>query len=201
MDHQTFWSILCWNIRGMNADDKCLALSNKIEECGCSIICLQETKKSHFDHSFIRKFAPRRFDKFEFVPSRGASGGLIIIWCSSLFSGLVIHNEIFALTISFQSTKSQHTFKLSNIYGPCSGEGRIDFVNWLENINVQHDELWVLLGDFNFMRSTENRNRAGGNVEDMMKFNEIISAHALIELPLKGRSYTWSNMQEQPLLE
>jgi hypothetical protein len=66
---------------------------------------------------------------------------------------------------------------------------------------VQHDKLWILLGDFNFVRSTENRNREGGNIDDMMKFNEIISKQALVELPLKGRMYTWSSMQEQPLLE
>jgi hypothetical protein len=61
----------------MNSEDKCLALRNKIEECGCVIICLQETKKHHFDHSFIRKFAPRRFDKFEYIPSCGASSDAV----------------------------------------------------------------------------------------------------------------------------
>jgi mannosylglycoprotein endo-beta-mannosidase len=185
----------------MNSEDKCLALNNKIEVCGCSIICAQETKKQHFDHSFIRKFSPRRFDKFEYVPSCGASGGLLVIWCSALFTGTTIHKEWFALTISLSSTKSHHTFHLTNIYGPCSGEGRTDFVYWLENLNVQPDTLWLLLGDLNFIRSTENRNRGGGNIDYMMKFNEIISNQALVELPLKGRMYTWSNMQEQPLLE
>jgi hypothetical protein len=32
-------------------------------------------------------------------------------------------------------------------------------------------------------------------------FNSIISHHGLMEIPLKGRSYTWSNMQDKPLLE
>jgi exonuclease III len=73
------WIILSWNIRGVNGEAKWLALKNKIEESGCAIICLQETKRENFDHSFIQKFCPRRFDKFEFVPSIGASGGLIII--------------------------------------------------------------------------------------------------------------------------
>lgn len=35
----------------------------------------------------------------------------------------------------------------------------------------------------------------------MMIFNSIISHLALIELPLKGRSFTWSDMQDDPLLE
>lgn len=35
----------------------------------------------------------------------------------------------------------------------------------------------------------------------MAIFNNIINHLSVIELPLKGRSYTWSNMQSSPLLE
>jgi endonuclease/exonuclease/phosphatase family metal-dependent hydrolase len=57
------------------------------------------------------------------------------------------------------------------------------------------------MGDFNFIRSEENRNKPGGDVNDMFLFNEIIGHLGLLELPLKGRRFTWSNMQAQPLLE
>jgi hypothetical protein len=55
--------------------------------------------------------------------------------------------------------------------------------------------------DFNFYRSLENRNRDGGNMLDIMVFNSIISNLGLQEIPLKGRKFTWSNMQQEPLLE
>ena len=51
------------------------------------------------------------------------------------------------------------------------------------------------------MRSLENRNLPGGNVNDIFLFNEIIGHLGLVELPIKGRQFTWSNMQSQPLLE
>lgn len=35
----------------------------------------------------------------------------------------------------------------------------------------------------------------------MLLFNEAINNLGLIELPLKGRKFTWSNMQKDPLLE
>ena len=47
----------------------------------------------------------------------------------------------------------------------------------------------------------ENRNLPRGDVNDMFIFNEIIFHLGFLELPLKGRQYTWSNMQENPLLE
>jgi hypothetical protein len=58
----------------------------------------------------------------------------------------------------------------------------------------------MFIGDFNFYRSMENKNRNGGNMHDIMVFNEIISNLGLQEIPLKGRNYTWSNMQQDPLL-
>jgi hypothetical protein len=36
-----------------------LALENKIEESGCDIICLQETKRQTFDMDYIKKICPR----------------------------------------------------------------------------------------------------------------------------------------------
>lgn len=35
----------------------------------------------------------------------------------------------------------------------------------------------------------------------MLKFNEAINALGLVDIPLKGRKFTWSNMHEIPLLE
>lgn len=38
-------------------------------------------------------------------------------------------------------------------------------------------------------------------MNDIFTFNEIISNMGLQEIPLKGKKYTWSNMQQEPLLE
>jgi hypothetical protein len=67
-------------------------------------------------------------------------------------------------------------------------------------MHIDIEEDWMLVGDFNFYRSLEDRNR-GGNYNDMETFNSIIGHHGLMEIPLKGRDFTWSNIQESPLLE
>lgn len=79
MAQRLHWKVLCWNIRGINSDQKQLALRNAINKSGCSVICLQETKRTTFDKSFVKLFCPRKFDNFVFMPSIGTSGGLIII--------------------------------------------------------------------------------------------------------------------------
>jgi hypothetical protein len=59
----------------------------------------------------------------------------------------------------------------------------------------------MFMGDFNFYRYAENRNRPGGNFKDSLVFNNITSHLGLVEIPIKGWSFTWSNMQLSPLLE
>lgn len=38
-------------------------------------------------------------------------------------------------------------------------------------------------------------------MNDIFIFNDIISSLGLLEIPFKGRKFTWSNMQHNPLLE
>jgi len=87
------WNVLCWNIRGINGSEKWEAMRNKVEESSCSILCIQETKRQTFDLPYIKNFVPRRFDCYECVPSMGASGGILIIWNSSIFKGEVIDKQ------------------------------------------------------------------------------------------------------------
>jgi hypothetical protein len=195
-----FWHVLSWNVRGLNRADKWPSIRNKIEESNASIICLQETKKREFDARFIKGFAPHRFHNFAYIPSDGASGGQLVLWISNVFSGQVMLEESIGLAIEFISCISSEKFMLVNVYGPCEGIERENFVAWLFHLDISDDNLWLLVGDSNFYRFVESRNREGANLADIATFNEIISYHGLVELPLKGRSYTWSNMQNDPLL-
>ncbi len=163
--------------------------------------CLQETKRSSFDHSYIKKFAPKRFDKFAFSPSVGASGGILVGWNSSVFGGSDIVIERFAINITFTSNHSSVVWTLVSVYGPCTGPERNNFLSWFHQLNIPDDDLWLILGDFNFYRSVTNRNRPGADMNDIFLFNAMISDLGLVELPLKGRAFTWSNMQHSPLLE
>lgn len=63
------------------------------------------------------------------------------------------------------------------------------------------DQEWLIVGDFNLLRKPEDRNRPGGNASEMLLFNEAISSLGLVEIPLHGRKFTWTNKQHPPLLE
>lgn len=65
--------------------------------------------------------------------------------------------------------------------------------------NIQDDDNWIIMGDFNFYRSLEDRNRTGGDIMYTFRFNEAIGHLGMTGIPLKGCAYTWRNIQQDPL--
>jgi exonuclease III len=147
------WNILNWNIRGLNSTNKCNAIRAKIEVCNCAIFCIQEIKKDHFDFSAIRKMDPKWFNKYVFVPSEGASEGILMAWNESVFKGNVNFSSKSAITIQFSSVHNGDIWKLMTVYG--SGPDRHMFIDWLNYIQIDYHENWMFIGDFNFYGSIE----------------------------------------------
>jgi len=153
------------------------------------------------DRAFLYKILPAAFDDFLFVPSAGASGGILIAWNSRLLSASLKFCNGFALAARFHSNLDDTSWNLTNVYGPCTPEGKLEFIAWLKTVDLSDTEPWMILGDFNLYRRPDNRNREGANSGDMNMFNSFISLKGLTEIPLQGMRYTWSNMQQPPLLE
>lgn len=80
-------------------------------------------------------------------------------------------------------------------------KAELPFFDWFQNIQMSYNTNWMIMGDFNYIRYPHNRNTGIGDFNHKMEFNEAISILALFEIPLKVRNYTWSNMQDSPLLE
>jgi exonuclease III len=195
------WKVLCWNVRGINSSIKWNSIRNKIKQGSCDIICLQKTKRSSFDLHYLENLYSLNFDCFDYIPSEGSSGGIITIWKGSRFSSQTVFKNNFAISIEFTVAISGATWILSNIYAPCSAEGRTKFLNWFENIDMPDGTYWLIVGDFNLIRRLSDRDKAGGNVHDMMAFNAAISRLGLEELKLYDNKFTWTNKQESSFLE
>lgn len=161
----------------------------------------KKPKGNFFDLQYVRKFRPPQFDSFEFLPSIGASGGIISIWKGAKFEGKLLSHNDFAISVEITCKLSSESWILTNIYAPCTTDGKASFLEWFKHIDMSDDIKWLTVGDFNLMRSPENRNKDGGNFNEMLGFNNAISRLRLVEIPLKGCKYTWTNNQPSPLLE
>ena len=78
------------------------------------------------------------------------------------FFGTLVDVQCFGVIISFKSVHNSEEWTMVSFYGTCQGPLRDDFANWLYNLTIPDDQNWLLLGDFNFIRSLDNRNRPGG---------------------------------------
>jgi hypothetical protein len=75
------------------------------------------------------------------------------------------------------------------------------FLEWFKNNEMPDETKWLVVGDFNLIRTPQNRNKPRGSISKMFAFNEAISSLSLVEIPLKGCKYTWTNKQQDPVLE
>lgn len=91
-------------------------------------------------------------------------------------------------------------FILTNTYSPCDYNERGVFWGDLAAIRQWSNEAWCFFGDLNAVRSDAERNRVGGDTRNMGFLNDFIMEQELIDLPLHGGSFTWSNKHEDPLL-
>ena len=124
-----------------------------------------------------------------------------MLWNSSIFWGVIVDKQSFSIKMNFTSTHNGDTWFLTNVYERCDDPAHTAFINWFKGHEIDDSMNWIFLGDFYFYRSLNNHNRPGGNLADTLVFNDAIGHLGLIELSLKGRAYTWSNMQSDPLLE
>jgi hypothetical protein len=113
----------------------------------------------------------------------------LIAWVGNLFDGVVIETHRLPTTIKFTSLQSGQEWFLSNIYGPCAATDKVEFINWVYNYDASGFDLWMVVGDFNLMRSPDNRNRPGGNLNDMLLFNDVIHHLDLVKIPLNMEQY------------
>lgn len=73
----------------------------------------------------------------------------------------------FAIKLKVTSCHDLSHRYLVAVYGPCRQPQGDSFANWLYSLNIDDDDLWLFMGDFNFYRSLENRNEPGGNFNDL----------------------------------
>ena len=62
--------------------------------------------------------------------------GILVLWASAVFDGLVIEKCSFTITLSFTSAHTLETWKLSTVYGPCVEPAMGAFIAWLRNLQI-----------------------------------------------------------------
>lgn len=87
---------------------------------------------------------------------------------------------------------------VTNVYGPSRDEEKEAFIHELRTLTDHVSHPWLLVGDFNLVRWLVDRSGDMRNFGLMSEFNDLMMDSALIDVPLRNRSFTWSNKRPQP---
>lgn len=82
------------------------------------------------------------------------------------------------------------------VYGPVLNGEVDDFLEELDNIKARWNLPWCIGGDFNLIRYSHEMKDMMGRDTRMIKFRYFIDRWKLIDGPLKGSKYTWSNFHD-----
>ncbi|XP_022039968.1 uncharacterized protein LOC110942499 [Helianthus annuus] len=183
-------NILSLNIRGLSGGVKAnwvkeLRMSNKIGD-----VALQKSKSDSVSKAELVGFWGNNNFEFAYVASAGLSGGLIWMWDPCIFKVEdIIQNRSF-LIIRGVLVGNGALMNLMNVYAPQSFVAKRQL--W-EVVSAQIGSLegkWVLAGDFNAVRSQEERKRSKFKAVCAENFNKFIFDNGLLEFPMQGRNFT-----------
>jgi exonuclease III len=186
--------IISWNVRGLGGFEKRREVSQMVKEKNPFILCLQESKLSVVNDLVCQAIWNDINVGFSYRPSVGASGGIITLWNRSEVEVWTSFNMEHVLGIQGQFLKSGEKFTLLNVYAPCdSHRQQILWQNISSRMTLLLDENVCVCGDFNVVRSQEER-RSVGSVANQLgsaAFNNMIDSNFFVDLPLRGRRFTW----------
>ncbi|KAJ9553924.1 hypothetical protein OSB04_017969 [Centaurea solstitialis] len=161
-----------------------------IKQVNCSLVALQETKCENIEDWEIRKIWGTGSVDAVFSKSRGASGGTLMIWDANLFQkeSFVSEDHFCVVVGHWAGVDSKVGF--INVYGPQLSNAKANLWCLLQNIISSAEHIWVLMGDFNAIRSRNEKIGLSFDNRDAMLFNNFILSSSLHDIQLGARRFT-----------
>ncbi|GJY07024.1 RNA-directed DNA polymerase, eukaryota [Tanacetum coccineum] len=131
---------------------------------------------------------------FQYIASDsvGNSGGLLCVWEKSIFkkSGASVSDNFIALYGTWLPTSTKILIVV--IYAPQAYTCKRTLWEYISSLINRWDGESIVLGDFNAVRTKDERFGSVFNPICARNFNQFISSSGLIDVKMDGYSFTWS---------
>ncbi|XVF70808.1 hypothetical protein PTKIN_Ptkin11bG0191400 [Pterospermum kingtungense] len=190
--------IATWNIRGLGCLEKRRAVRRLFSKGKLDAIFIQESKIKEVRQRLVRWLWGNIDVTCEFVVVDGNAGGLISCWNNNFFS--VEAKFVSQRYILLIGVLQEINFRcgLDNVYAPNDESERSRFFDELSRVLDNAGCPWILGGDFNIVRSEEEKIGLTYNMVAMSNFSSFIESVGLVDLPLSGGRFTWSSNRDLP---
>jgi len=178
--------LLSWNVRGLGGAEKKKEVCNLVREKKPFVLCIQETKLPVFDAFVYKSIWGDGNVDYSYQLSVGASGGIVTLWDLREVEVWSTMSFDHVLAVAGCFVQFGDLFVVFNFYAPCDSSRQQALWNVLSSrlVALANQNVCVC-GDFNAIRCVEER-RSVSTV-----FNGFITNNCLVDLPLRGRTYTW----------
>ncbi|GMI86482.1 hypothetical protein HRI_002317500 [Hibiscus trionum] len=182
---------LSWNVRGLGRREKVRAVSKKIRDSKARIVFLQETKLDAQKLSTIKRIGGRRLREVVVSSASRAAGGLVTLWDDKVFTAekSIVCERVVIIIGTLVEEKLR--IGLCNVYAPNVQSERREYWSFLKEAMASVEAPIIMGGDFNAIRSWEEKFGASSLCPSMRAFDEFIVESGLVDLPLKDGIYTW----------
>ncbi|KAG2588484.1 hypothetical protein PVAP13_5NG346681, partial [Panicum virgatum] len=195
------FTVVSWNVRGLGDSDKCNVVRDAFTTVNPTVICIQETKLHDITTSKAHSFLPpSHVNSYHFIGAAGSRGGILTTWNSNALRMDSYITRRHTLTVVLSSTSSDHRLTITNVYAPSDHRDSPLFLNGLKELKPHINGAWLLLGDFNLVRSATDKNNCAIDTRLCQMFNDTLDHLEVVELPLLDKLFTWSNQREHPTL-
>ncbi|KAL4201248.1 hypothetical protein AMTRI_Chr02g257750 [Amborella trichopoda] len=178
---------LIWNERGLGQASRKSVARAYTSKLSPSILDLIETKLPDPNLQLVRCVWGKRPCQWISMPVIGASGGIWVVWDPS---DLTLNNYHIG----------NFSWKFTAVYRPNSSSLRQSSWTELDHISSLPHPIWCLGGNFNVTRWSYERNTSSSIFQEKRDFSDFISRNDLLDIPLKGCQFTWSNHSSSPTL-
>lgn len=91
-------------------------------------------------------------------------------------------------------------FTCTAVYAPTEHSEKQGFLEEISLLAPADSHPWIIFDDFNLVRFPDDKNNEAFHATEAAWFNSTVHGFALLEIPLVGRQFTWSNRRDNPTL-
>nr|GEX11649.1 hypothetical protein [Tanacetum cinerariifolium] len=178
------------NCNGLGSDCKKKWICDFIKSKRPVFLGIQESKLEVVHLSLIRSIWPFLNVDYGFCVSSGASGGILTLWNTNVFTKehQIVDPNYLVTVGSWVGASSK--VGLINVYAPQSSSRKEALWVSIEHLVSNSNVIWIIFGDFNVVRSLDERSGSIFNHRETTVFNDFINRLGLFDFPLGGRKFT-----------
>jgi len=188
--------MLIWNVRGLNHPSKQKEVQRMVRAQRIGIFCLIETKVKEGNAARISSTLFPDWD-FCYNYEKHYLGRIWICWNRDEFKVSVVNKSDQSITCLVNSIKERNSWYHTFVYGANNPIDRRSLWQNLLSIKLRVvDGPWIICGDFNCVRSLEEKWGSDRLNSYEMEFNDCLNNLEVLELNFSGCFFTWNNKSE-----